>query len=45
MDFWVWLKSNIEVVLMGAAGGTIVALISEKPYKERAISFDFIFNS
>lgn len=24
---------------MGAAGGTIGALISEKPYKERAISF------
>lgn len=39
MDFWFWLKSNIEVVLMGAAGGTIGALISEKPYKERAISF------
>lgn len=39
MDFWVWFKSNIEVILMGAAGSTIGALISEKPYKERFISF------
>lgn len=39
MDFLVWLKANIEVILMGAAGATIGALISEKPYKERLISF------
>ena len=34
-----WVKSNIEVILMGLSGSTVAALISEKPYKERLIGW------
>ena len=30
-----WLKANIEIVLMGVAGSTVAALISDKPFIER----------
>lgn len=34
-----WFKNNIEVVFMGIAGCSISALISDKSYKEKIVSF------
>lgn len=37
--FLSWIEKNIELVLMGLAGATVAALISEKPYKEKLIGW------